>query len=100
LASIGARRAPLPPRGFLSLCGVSGMQSSGGGVGVKQRRWSKAIDGHLARSTTARPKARGFGPAQARHSPLATVLGLARPASRARAWAATPAHRAARPDTK
>jgi hypothetical protein len=56
------------------------------------------IDGHLARSTAARPKARGFSLAQTQPDPLTTVPGLARPVCRARAWAATLARRAARHD--
>jgi hypothetical protein len=47
----------------------------------------------------ARTEARCFGPAQARYGPQSTVPGLARPASCARAWAATPACWVARPDT-
>jgi hypothetical protein len=53
-------------------------------------------DGHLARSTAARPKARCFSLAQTQPDPLTTVPGLARPVCRARAWAACwgsgPAH--------
>jgi hypothetical protein len=50
----------------------------------------------MARSTAARPKARDFDPAQARHGSFLTVPGPARPIYRALAWAATLARRAAR----
>jgi hypothetical protein len=59
-----------------------------------------AIDGQIACSTAARPKAREFGPAQARHGPLYTRPGPARPVYRARARAPTPARQAARPGTE
>jgi hypothetical protein len=58
-----------------------------------------SIDGHLARNPKARPKARFFGPAQARLEPNFVVPGLPRPDTPCQARAATPAHRAARPDT-
>jgi hypothetical protein len=57
------------------------------------------IDGHLACGPAARTEAQCFGTAQARPGPQRTVPGLARPVSCARAWAATPAGRAARPGT-
>ena len=57
---------------------------------------ARAIDGHLARSTAARPKARNFGPVQTRHGPLTTVPGPARPVYRARARAGTPPQHAGR----
>jgi hypothetical protein len=56
------------------------------------------IDVHAARSPTARPKARFFGPAQIRHGPVASVPVLARSGGACRAWAATPARWAARHD--
>lgn len=49
----------------------------------------EVIDVHMARSMVARPKARDFGPSQARHGPLLTMPGPARPVYRAWVWAAT-----------
>jgi hypothetical protein len=69
--------------------GHTSIDTLGGGGKAWTCFWCVAIDGHLARGTTAHPKAREFGPAQARHGPSFTVLGLARPIERARAWAAT-----------
>ena len=63
-------------------------------------RWGRLIDVHAARSLLARPKHGQFGPAQARHGPVQTVPGLARPAHRARAWAVTPARGLARLSTE
>jgi hypothetical protein len=67
---------------------------------AREKSRPHGIDGQMARSTAARPKARRFGPAQARHGLVTSVLGLAQPVFRARAWAATPARRADRHDTK
>ena len=58
------------------------------------------IVGHAARDPVARPEARFFGPAQTRPGPVHFVPGLARPVSRARAWAGTPARGPARPGTE
>ena len=49
-------------------------------------------------SPLARPKARHFGPAQARHGPKFIGPGLARHGGAGRAWAALQARRPARPD--
>jgi hypothetical protein len=47
------------------------------------------IDVHAARGLPARPVARGFGPARARHDPMTSEPGLARAEAPGRAWATT-----------
>jgi hypothetical protein len=58
------------------------------------------IYGHAARGPVAQPTARGFGPARARHGPVAIGPGPARPEGLGRAWAASQARGTtrARPD--
>ncbi|CAN6293647.1 unnamed protein product, partial [Urochloa humidicola] len=60
----------------------------------------ESIDVHAACSPLARPKHSQFGPAQAQHGPLPTVLRLVRHDSRAWVWASILARGLARPDTK
>ena len=62
----------------------------------------RGIVGHAARDQVARPEARFFwpGPSPARPGLVHFVPGLARPVSRARAWAGTPARGPARLGTE
>ncbi|KAG2607383.1 hypothetical protein PVAP13_4NG243811 [Panicum virgatum] len=115
LAGPPRARPPPPPLGSASLGCAAGMSGAAGrrreavpraggvGGGARPARDSvgemtatdcrRAFSARTYRwpcspSPSARPKARYFGPAQARPSPVTYRLGLARPGGAGRAWAA------------